>query len=742
MDSSLLSFISDIQLQLKNKQRSDAILRTLCLYAEKKIPRSTCLTIVFSLLRSHAALTQKFAAIVEEIPPPLSRSGCLTDDPYLITAIEYELWPNALKQFLLRIRDVMLRRGNLLDAFVFLEHVKPTSGPFWLLWELFKPISQTNHFMQLIYDGCVKLSYIPPYLKTDIPPSQADLNPSAITHQKIVDSEVVCTYPSDIWQPFNPIGRKKIGSYGLLPPEKVDCTCSGRRVSEYCACNDRWAISAAGLDCNFKFVQKNQYEDRIYDNEDERVQMDVAITRMRSSILRLTSLKTAILDPRIKIDTSSFPQCNLTPLDFLTLEDIYGPTNLDSVLFAMTQNPVKMLDTVIERTSEKMNDLSEFRRQKEPEYHEFNKRNIKKSLDKKNEPVNQTHQTNVSVKEEDPFETLKEGKERTFSFDLEHVTVVNEIINRCCRFSMQHMQVDVAPTLISRFLMVFLGFQEKSNSNTVFSLIPTSCDGDDLETHYMTIPLYKMLFYYWQLTETVSFILRESFLITNNSSSENSEEIKNIIKPQGIKVAAMLGYISNNNIANVNSSVVKETLIELIPNYYSNQKHVNSLESNFEIPSQSPLPNLDSIRKCLMSFMKAAQSVAMNTPSLEIVEATQVSDKIVYRAMCLAAVSGLGHFRCKLNSDDEKVTVTIKGYLPKCLKQSKTVRVYVKNKNCVQKIDRNDINAHQETFKNLVIQKRGKMKVRNVLNELCFRMDYDGLQFKNSGADFIRPEQK
>lgn len=743
MDSALLSFISDLQLQLKSKFKSDAILRTLCLYAEKKITRSTCLTIVFTLLRSNAALTQRFAAIIEEVPPTLSRSGCLTDDPFLITVTEFELWPGALQQFLFKIRDAMLKKGNLLDAFVYLEHIKATSGPFWLLWELFKPISQTNHFMQLIYDGCVKYSYVPRYLNTDIPPSQSDLDPSAITHQKIVDSELVCTYPNDIFMPDHPIGRIKKGSYGLLPSNKVDCTCSGRRITEFCACNDRWAISAAGLDCNFSFVQRNTYEERIFDNEDERVTMDVTITRMRSTIYRLNALVRAIADPEseeaqnIPIDTISFPQHNLTPLDFLTLEDIYGQENIEPLLFSITQHPIKSLEMIIERITQKMNELQEYRRQKESDYHEFNKRNIKKSLDKKNEPHASTNNTTQLAKEEDPLIALDDGKKLSLDFDQNVVLFAEDLINRSCRASLQHMQCETTATVMKRFILVFLGINEKNDSEIFIKNEPCVNPNTDLSTLYLTPHLFRLVYLFWQICETLNIILRDNSLNFKDAISKNSSESN---EAQGYKVAQMLGFTTQNI---SDATVVRDALLEAIPQYIASSKH-STLESQFEIPQKSPLPSIDHIKRAIITFVITVQTISLHSQSLDIIEATQIIDRMKYRAAALNSVAGSFYIKCHVKSESDLINCVFEGAAPRAIRRYKSINIHMSPTSHILRLELNDLIRHQDQIKDFMktrISGEGAIRSRHIVSELSFRIGFNGVEFRNVGHDFIQPDQ-
>lgn len=738
MDASLLSFISDLQLQLKNKSKSNAILRTLCLYAEKKIARSTCLTVVFSLLRSHAGLTQRFAAIIEEVPPSQSSTACLVDDPFLATVIEFELWPGALQQFLLKIRDVMLKTGSLLDAFIYLEHIKATSGPFWLLWELFKPISQTNHFMQLIYDGCVKFSFVPKYLNTDIPPSQSDLDPSAITHQRIVDSEIVCSYPNDISIPNIPIGRIRKGSYGLLPPNKVDCACSGRGITEFCACNDRWAISAAGLDCNFSFIQRNTYEERIFDNEDERVTMDVTITRMRSTVYRLSALMRAIADPSseeaqsIQIDTASFPQYNLSPLDFLTLQDIYGEENIDSLLYSITQHPIKSFEMIIERITNKLSELQEYRRQKESDYHEFNKRNIKKALEMKNEPHSTSRDTPLT-KEEDPILQMSNGNKSILEFDLQAALNTEELINKACRMWLPPMQCEMVSSGISRFILVYLGVNEKNNDDVVVKSEPCMNVYTDLEVIYLTPDLYRLLYFFWQLSESIRLILNENSGSSKDSQSENSEA-------QGYKVAQKLGFISQHD---SDTNVVRDTVFEAISQYVSSNKHNSTLEGQFEIPLNSPLPSIDHIKRAIISFSKCIQNISVHSQSLDILEAMQIADKIKYRSAALSTIAGTFYVKSHVSFNDKKIVCEYEGSAPRVIRRYKSVNIHFMPQRYIFKLEMGDLIRHQEQVKVMArerMKNEGIDRNRNILNSLSFRLGFGGIEFKKPGNDFIQPD--
>ena len=207
--NNLISFIIDIQLQIKNKKNFKLILNKLKSFLEKKISRKLCITLIFSLLKSYPNLQQRFSEIIEISTLPPSRSGCLISDPFLNTVIEFGIWPGLLDNFLHQIRKSLIGQLSILDTFVNLENFKNTSGPFWLLWDLYSPISKNNHFLQLIYDGSVQYSSIPSYLKLDITPSEFDENFSIATYSNIINSDLFCPYKNDYHIYERPVGKKK-----------------------------------------------------------------------------------------------------------------------------------------------------------------------------------------------------------------------------------------------------------------------------------------------------------------------------------------------------------------------------------------------------------------------------------------------------------------------------------------------------------------------------------------------------
>lgn len=733
-DCDLINFINSVQLTLKDaKHKSDHVLAVLCRYAEGKIPRDLCIYIVFSLLKSTPELQQQFAMIIECPPPPASKTGSFICDIFINTIIEFELWPGTVDRFLRKMRDVFIGKISLFDAFIDLEFVKPTSGPFWLLWDIFEPIAQTSHFIQLIYDGCVDQSLIPLHLNYNIKPSELDSNPSLVTPDTIIASDLVCAYQQDIKPAYRPIGPKRKGSYGLLLRNLVNCKCSGRDMIGFQVLNDRWATGAAGLDVIFCAVRKNQYEERLFMNEDERIDLDVRISRMRNTMQHISNLYIAISDPNspeaqsIHIDTDNFPKHNLTELDMYTISEIFGYENLEEMLDKIRRAPTDILPLIRQEIEEKITNLTVFRRSKETEYYDLNKRNSRRSLDVRHEPHVVT-----TVNIEDPLIKLHHGQIAKESFRFEDVETVSEILMKSTQQTSNHQIVEKVDYMIG-FVKIVLNLLQapELTRQLVFHAFPAtnSANQFDNREYFLTPDMYRLMNLYYLICDCIHHINTQAPQTFQTDSTE----------VRGLQVAMKLGHISASNLAPSRS----ELLTESIPQCVATGKSTAALDSLFDVPQTFVLSSLDSLRKAIQSFIDLCVKILSDELSAKIVEAVRIPRNAVYNAFCCENLSNNLYIKCSITETEEKVTVHYKAEVPRLFKVKRGITIKSPAGVGPVALPHSIIT---ETQTQLLSTRRSKGQIRKSFgsrpasNSIMFRLGVGGVEILDKGSDIIKPK--
>ncbi|EAY15453.1 hypothetical protein TVAG_252660 [Trichomonas vaginalis G3] len=734
-DSDLIGLINSVQLTLKDaKYKSDQVLTVLCMYAEGKIERQLCVYIIFSLLRTTPELQQQFAEIVEEPPPPATNTGAFIHDIFINTIIEFELWPGTVDRFLHRMRDVFVGKISLFDTFIDLEYIKPTSGPFWLLWDIFEPISQTNHFIQLIYDGCVDSTLIPLHLKYDIKPSEFDNDPSLVTPDSIIASDLVCTYEKDIKPAYRPIGPSRIGSYGLLVRSLVNCKCSGRHVKDFEVLNDRWATGAAGLDVIFCAVRKNQYEERLFMNEDERIELDVRISRMRNTMQHLYTLYTALSDPNsqeakdIVIDEKTFPKYNLTELDMYTISEIFGYDRLEEFSDRIRRKPLEILPIIRTEIEEKITSLTEFRRSKEAEYYDLNKRNSRRSLDVRHEP----HVTpNVNI--EDPMAKLRNGQTAKESFRREIIDTVGEILIKSAQQTVSKQQSDNVEYIVG-YVKIVLGVLQapELTRQLVFHAYPATTESDNFDKRQfcLTPDMYRFMNLYYLICDCVYHI----------NSQAASSPLNDGASVRGLQVAVKLGHISASNLAPTRTEILQES----IPQCVASGKSTPTLDSLFDMPQPFVLNSLDSLRKAIHMFIKIANQCCSDELSSKIVEAVRIPKNTVYNAYCCENLSQNLYVKCDVTQKDTKISLMYKAEVPRLFKVTRGMSI-----KCLRGFGPVALphSLITEMQTNLLGTRRCKGQIRKsfgsrpAANSIMFRLGVEGVEIYDKGSDLIKPRE-
>jgi hypothetical protein len=690
--------------------------------------------LIMLILRPHQELLERFSILVEVPPPPQSRYGSIFEDPFFNTVIEFELWPNALARFLSKARRALLHHCTMEDVFVDLEATKPTSGPFWLLWDLYKPILPNSLFMQAIYDGCVGIETIPPHLYLPSRPSLSDADPVLVVQNSVVDSDLMCCYQADCRGANRPIGIRHRGSYGLLNRGAVDVCCSGRTVQDFAVLNDRWATNATGSEAQFTAAEKNQYEERLFSMEDERVQLDVKICRMRGTLVKLNGLLERLRDgdPTLSLDRSTFPRGVLSGTQILTLRELYG-SELAALFERILSDPITTLDIVVSRITDRYTAINEVRRNKESDYYDLNKRNYPRSLEVRHEPqqLQQSSQQQFlgvgSVPGFHPDEI-----DRRMVFEKEMVKVTIEMLNRISRAANSK---DISLGTVTDFILGLLRLKDLDplTHTLTFSMCRsiTTLDAARQKRWMVSGRIARTMQLFYLIVQTVDVLLQ--------AQPPNQQFDGRVEGARGICFAVALGHVSD---ASLKPNFAYEAVVGAIPAYFANSRPNPALEGLFEGLDDRPFPNIEAFKRGVQQFIKEAQHLAVHEFSQLLMDAMKIFETDKYEAVVLERLSKKVFYSGTTEVQETQVVVNLRPEVPLALRMKRQARIF-----CSPEIGPcevwssyfEDYQINAITHKSSPVAKAMKRQTgtRSGMRSLAFRFGPGGVEFRGPGTNVI-----
>ena len=659
-DRDLLSFLSDVQLKCgKDHSASDLVLHALSQLRRGEISRRYCVDLIKCALLPRPEMLQRFCAIVEEVPPANSRSGCVVKEAFVNTSIEFELWPGALGTFLAKSRQALLGQSTLEDLIVTVEHIREdTSGPFWLLWDLYKPILPNSLFMQAIYDGCVEQEMVPVSYVMPTTPSETDNDPAAAVPDTIIDSDLVCYYTSDCRNINRELGVLRHGSYGLIKRKEVNVRCSGRKPRDFAVLNDRWATAASGSEGQFQPAQKNQFEEKLFLMEDERITLDVQICRLRYSLQRFDALLDEIKSGRVVLDNATFPRGVLSSLDILSIKELYG-VHLQTLFRKIVEQPLDVIPIVRNRIDEKISILTDARRNKESDYHDLNKKNYSRSLEVR-------HEEKQPILAGAPSSLIQELK---FQFEINHQAALStyDLIGRTAKLLNQK---DSTTIPILDFILSELDLKDPPPISRQLSFTGYPSNTSINQHKDRTLLLSNEFVNLFQTFSKVSSII-EKVLTAQPPTQQFTGDVSDA---RGIQLAVAIGNVSASIF---HPNFAQEAISESIPSFIVSGKHNPSLESLFEVPSQLPPGSLETLKKSVQMFIRGGQNAFLDDATQVIMDAPQCDDDKMYNAMVLEKLSGTTYYSAKITKvNDEKSIIDFQTHIQKLARTKQSLRLF------------------------------------------------------------------
>lgn len=173
------------------------------------------------------------------------------------------------------------------------------------------------------------------------------------------------------------------GSYRGLPPDFPRFECSGRAGIDKKTLNDHWvSVTSGSEDYSFKFMRKNGHEDNLFRCEDDRYELDMLIETNASTIQRLEAIVLTISKlPNSEKKRHALAPGALSPINFSTIQRIYGDAHGPEVISQLRLNPSQTAPVVIKRLQGKDVHWRQARHEMNKLWRDVGEKNYHKSMD-------------------------------------------------------------------------------------------------------------------------------------------------------------------------------------------------------------------------------------------------------------------------------------------------------------------------------------------------------------------------
>ncbi len=205
----------------------------------------------------------------------------------------------------------------------------------------------------------------------------------------------LCRHPSTF---FNSTQYEKLGSYLKLPEDYPWIISTGRDPHTINELNNKWISVATGSeDFSFKVMRKNQYEEQLFNCEDERFELDMTINGFTAAIETLekiqreaqaaqTTGKKYAVDPKI-----------LTSIRLKPVYEIYGEV-AEGMMENLVSQPLRAAPLMLKRLGNYRNGYLQQKKRQEEIWRECCEKNFYKSLDHKSFYFRQSEKKNTNTK--------------------------------------------------------------------------------------------------------------------------------------------------------------------------------------------------------------------------------------------------------------------------------------------------------------------------------------------------------
>ncbi|XP_057509784.1 paired amphipathic helix protein Sin3-like 4 [Actinidia eriantha] len=187
-------------------------------------------------------------------------------------------------------------------------------------------------------------------------------------------------------------------SYRLLPKDYPIPSASQRTELGAQVLNDHWvSVTSGSEDYSFKHMRKNQYEESLFQCEDDRFELDMLLESVNVTTKRVEELLDKINANTIKTDSLLRIEDHFTALNLRCIERLYADHGLD-LIDVLRKNTPLALPVILTRLKQKQEEWTRCRADFNKVWAEIYSKNYHKSLDHRSFYFKQQDTKSLSTK--------------------------------------------------------------------------------------------------------------------------------------------------------------------------------------------------------------------------------------------------------------------------------------------------------------------------------------------------------
>ena len=205
----------------------------------------------------------------------------------------------------------------------------------------------------------------------------------------------LCKQPSKSFPPKSNINQ---GSYVKLPEEYPKVTCSGKEAEVAMELNNDWISVVTGSEhCSFKVTRKNQYEEQLFNCEDERFESDMAISSYTAAIEALEKIESEAMALQNEGRPYEVDKRLFTNIRFKAIHETYEEV-AEGMLENLCIQPLKTCELMLKRLRRNKQGSVQQKERNKVIWKELCENNFYKSLDHKSFYFRQSEKKNLNTK--------------------------------------------------------------------------------------------------------------------------------------------------------------------------------------------------------------------------------------------------------------------------------------------------------------------------------------------------------
>ena len=191
---------------------------------------------------------------------------------------------------------------------------------------------------------------------------------------------------------------EKQGSYIKLPNDYPRISCSGREMDVSDELNNNWISVVTGSeDFSFKVMRKNQYEEQLFNCEDERFELDMTLNMYTAAIETLENIQREVIAARNEGREYIIQKSLFSSVKFKAIYEVYGDV-AEGMLSNFCVQPLRTSEFILKRLKRNKNGCQQQKERNKEFWKDLCEQNFYKSLDHKSFYFRQSEKKNISTK--------------------------------------------------------------------------------------------------------------------------------------------------------------------------------------------------------------------------------------------------------------------------------------------------------------------------------------------------------